>query len=285
MTGLLTDLFRPELGFLRYALLAGALAAPAVGVVGTMVVTRRISSLAGASAHAALGGVGLALFLQRVLLWNWCTPTLGAVVGALGAALLVGIVTLRAREREDTVIGAVWALGMSLGLLFLNYTPGYVDWQGYLFGNILLLSASDVGLVLALDAVVLIPAVLFYNSILAMSFDATFAELRGIRVELIYLALLAITAFTIVVLINVVGIILVIALLTLPAAAAGCLTRHLWSMMTVSALLALLAVAGGLLASYCYQLPSGPAIVILASAFYGIALIRHRWKRSRGASV
>ena len=59
------DLLRPELAFLRYALLIGILAGPALGVVGTMVVTRRISSLAGASAHAALGGMGLALYLQR----------------------------------------------------------------------------------------------------------------------------------------------------------------------------------------------------------------------------
>ena len=131
----------------------------------------------------------------------------------------------------ETLKNLVAAIIWQLYDLFLNYTPGYVDWQGYLFGNILLLSGSDVGLVVALDALVLIPTVLFYNHILAMSFDATFAELRGIRVELIYLALLAITAFAIVVLINVVGIILVIALLTLPAAAAGCLTRHLWSMM------------------------------------------------------
>ena len=116
------DLLRPELAFLRYALLIGILAGPALGVVGTMVVTRRISSLAGASAHAALG-----------------------------AAIAVGIINLTAKEREDTAIGVVWALGMSIGLLFLDRTPGYVDWQGYLFGNILLLNPSDLYMTLVLD--------------------------------------------------------------------------------------------------------------------------------------
>ena len=87
-----SDLFRPEMAFLRNALLVGALSSLALGVIGTLVVTRRISSIAGASAHAALGGVGVALFLQRVLMWHWCSPTLGAVVGAVASALLVGVV-------------------------------------------------------------------------------------------------------------------------------------------------------------------------------------------------
>ena len=100
----------PEWGFLRFAVLCGILLSPALGVVGTMVVTRRISSLAGASTHAALGGFGLALFLQRVCGAEWFTPTCGAVAGALGAALAVGLVTIYAKEREDTVIGAVWAM-------------------------------------------------------------------------------------------------------------------------------------------------------------------------------
>ena len=250
-------------------------------VIGTLVVTRRISSLAGASAHAALGGVGLALFLQRVCMISWCTPTVGAVAGALLAALVVGIVSLTAKEREDTVIAVVWALGMSIGLLFLERTPGYVDWQGYLFGNILLLSQNDIIMTLLLDAAVLIPVMLFYPAVLAMSFDPTFSELRGIRVPVIYLVLLALTACTIVLLLNVVGIILVIALLTLPAAAAGCFTRHLWSMMLLATGLSWLFVTGGLLGSFYYRLPSGPAIVVFAGIVYLAALGYSKWKGKR----
>ncbi len=281
MTDILRELFSPELLFLRYALLIGILASPVLGVVGTLVVTRRISSLAGASAHAALGGVGLALFLQRVCMFDWCTPTVGAVAGALLAAIVVGIVSLTAKEREDTVIAVVWALGMSIGLLFLERTPGYVDWQGYLFGNILLLSKSDIIMTIILDAAVLLPMILFYPAVLAMSFDSTFAELRGIRVSVIYLVLLALTACTIVLLLNVVGIILVIALLTLPAATAGCFTRHLWSMMVLGAVLSWLFVTGGLLSSFYYRLPSGPAIVVFAGTVYLAALGFSKWKGKR----
>lgn len=262
------DLCSPETVFLRYALIAGALASLPFGVVGTMVVTRRVTALAGAISHAVLGGVGGALYCSRVLGWTWLSPMLGAAIAAVGAALLVGLVSLYAREREDTIIGVVWALGMSVGLLFLARTPGYVDLQGYLFGNILLLSKPEIGWTAVLDAAVLIPAVLFYNQLLGMSFDPMFAELRGVRVKSMYLLLLVLIALTIVLMVNVVGIVLVIALLTLPAATAGCFTRHLWSMMAGSALWCLVLTAGGLAVSYSLDFPTGPVIVVLAAAAY-----------------
>ena len=269
-------LFAPEWSFLRFAMLVGICISPALGVVGTMVVTRRISSLAGASTHAALGGFGLALFLQRVCMLEWVTPTLGAVIGAVGAAVAVGLVSIFAKEREDTVIGAVWAVGMSIGLLFLDRTPGYVDWQGYLFGSILLLNANDLTMTLILDAVILIPAVIFFPALLAMSFDDTFARLRGIKVTVMYLGLLILTALTIVLLINLVGIMLVIALLTLPAAAAGCFTAHLRTTMMLSTVFNALFISCGLLLSSILALPSGPTIVVLAGIVYISSII---WKK------
>ena len=269
-------LFAPEWSFLRFAMLIGICIAPALGVVGTMVVTRRISSLAGASTHAALGGFGLALFLQRVCMLNWFTPTIGAVIGAVTAAVIVGIVNITAKEREDTVIGAVWAIGMSIGLLFLDRTPGYVDWQGYLFGSILLLTGKDLWMTLILDAVILIPTFIFFPALLAMSFDDTFAKLRGIKVSLLYIGLLILTALTIVLLINLVGIMLVIALLTLPAAAAACYTSHLRTNMILAGFFNALFITCGLLFSCLLDLPSGPTIVVLAGIIYTASII---WKK------
>lgn len=265
---LLQELMAPEMAFMRCALMVGLLGGVAMGVVGTMVVTRRITSIAGAIAHAVLGGIGAALYLQRVWHVTWAQPLLGAAAGAIAAALLIGLVSLYAREREDTVISAVWAFGMSVGLLFLDRTPGYVDFQGYLFGNILLLSAADVWWTIALDAVIVIPAVLFFNQLLAMSFDSTFAELRGVRVRAIYLALLIGTALTIVLMVYVVGIILLIALLSLPAATAGCFARRLSTMMLLAVLFCWLFVGTGLVASYAWKMPSGPVIVLFAISVY-----------------
>ena len=276
ITAFITELGKPELAFLRNAIWLGVLAGPVLGVIGSMVVTRRISGLAGASAHTALGGVGIALFLQRVAGLSWCSGHLGAVAGAVAAALLVGVVSIYAKEREDTIIAVVWALGMATGLLFLDRTPGYVDWQGYLFGNILLISRESLVMTAALDVLVLVPAVIFYNSVLAATFDPVFAQLRGLPVNLICLLLLFLTALTIVLLINIVGIILVIALLTLPAASAGCATRHLWSMMLGATLLSWLFIVGGLLLSFFADLPAGPVIVVAASAVYLLLLCAGR---------
>ena len=264
----LRDLMLPEMAFMRCALLVGLLGGVAMGVVGTMVVTRRITSIAGAIAHAVLGGIGAALYLQRVCGVAWAQPLVGAAAGAVVAALLIGLVSLYAREREDTVISAVWAFGMSVGLLFLARTPGYVDFQGYLFGNILLLSPSDIWWTAVLDVVIVAPVLLFFNQLLAMSFDSTFAELRGVRVKLIYLALLVGTALTIVLMVYVVGIILLIALLSLPAAAAGCFARRLRSMMVLAVLFCWLFVGSGLMASYAWKMPSGPVIVLIAISVY-----------------
>ena len=281
MNNICQIIFTPEWSFLRFALLTGILLSPAIGIVGTMVVIRRISSLAGASAHAALGGFALSLFLQRVCHVSWFTPTLGAVAGALTAAMIVGLVNIYAKEREDTVIGAVWAIGMSVGLLLLDHTPGYVDWQSYLFGNMLMLDQSSLYMTLALDALVIIPTVVFFPALQAVAFDDTFARLRGIKAGILYMVILGLTALTIVLLINLVGIMLVIALLTLPGATAGCHTGHLKSMMLLSTLLCALFTSAGLLLSCFLEVPSGPAVVILSGMAYTASMLckKHRIKQ------
>ncbi len=278
---LIRELMMPEMNFMRCALLVGLFGSLSMGVVGTMVVTRRITSIAGAISHAVLGGVGAALYFQRVYDVQWASPLIGAAFGAVASAILIGLVSLYAREREDTVIAVIWALGMSVGLLFLDKTPGYVDFQGYLFGNILLLGNREIWLTLGLDVIILIPTVLFFNNVLALSFDSTFAELRGVRVKLIYIALLVLTALTIVLMVYIVGIILVIALLTLPAATAGCFAKRLWSMMTLAVLLCWAFVSVGLVGSYYWRLPSGPVIVVIAVGVYLAALGVNAIRRKR----
>ena len=154
--------------------------------------------------------------------------------------------------------------------------------QGYLFGNILLLNQTDLYLTAALDVLVLVPAVLFFPALLAVSFDDTFARLRGVPAGMIYLGMLSLTALTIVLLINLVGIMLVIALLTLPAAAAGIYTAHLKSMMGLTALFSAVFITAGLLLSCFLELPSGPAVVVLASIVYALSMFWKKYHKKRG---
>ncbi|MCF7811272.1 metal ABC transporter permease [bacterium] len=272
MADFLTALFDPHVPFLRYSLLAGFLASFSFGVIGTYVVARRISYIAGAISHSVLGGIGAGLYLQSRFNCWWCDPIILAAVTALGAAIIISLVSMRAKQREDTIIGSIWAFGMAVGLLFIAKTPGYIDPMSYLFGNILLITRSDIWLILGLDLLVIGIGILFYNKFQAVSFDDEFALLRGIKVEYYYTLLLCLTALTVVLLIRVVGIVLVIALLTLPAATAGNFTKRLWQMMIISVIFCALFTSAGIVASYSLNTPSGPTIIVIAGLVYMVVI-------------
>jgi len=255
--------------FLQYAFLTGILASIACGIIGSYVVTRRITYIAGGIAHSVLGGMGAARYGQVVYGWDWLHPLYGAVGASLVAGLVIGLVSLKARQREDTVISAVWAIGMAVGILFIFKTPGYSEnLMSYLFGNILMVSAGDLWLIAGLDVLVVSVGVVFYRQLLAVCFDEEFARLRGINVEFFYLLLLCLTALTVVLLVTVVGIVMVIALLTLPAAIAAQFTRRLWHTMVFAALFTGLFTTAGLAVSYGPDLPAGATTIVLAGLVY-----------------
>lgn len=265
-----------EHSFLQYALLAGVLSSIPCGVVGSFVVIRRISYIAGGIAHSVLAGLGIVHYLNVVHGFTALSPMAGAVIAAMTAAGLIGWVSLNLRQREDTVIGAVWAMGMATGIIFISLTPGYsTDLMSYLFGNILMVTASDLWLIGVLDVIVLLVVILFHKQLLAVCFDAEFATLRGVHVNRFYFLLLGMTALTVVLLVSVVGIILVIALLTLPAAMANLFANRLRSMMAIASGLCLLLTTSGLALSYGPDLPSGAVTILLTGfAFILTAIIR-----------
>lgn len=268
MIEFLAALTDPNLPFVRYAVITGLLSAIPFGIIGTFVVVRRISYIAGAISHCILGGVGAGLYVQNAMGVTWFGPLHGAIIVALLAAVILSLVSLFAKQREDSVIGALWAAGMGIGLLFLAKTPGYVDPMSYLFGNILLITKSDIFFVLALDVLVVGVIAIFYNTFLAVCFDEEYAGLRGIHTHWFYLILLCLTALTIVLLVRVVGIVMVIALLTLPAAIAGNFANSVKQMMVLATLLCGIFILAGLSTSYSMDLPSGPVIIVIAAAVY-----------------
>lgn len=264
--------------FLQHALLAGILVSIPCGVVGSFVVIRRISYIAGGIAHSVLAGLGAVHYLQVVHGFTAISPMGGAVIAALFSALIIGWVSLRLKQREDTVIGAVWAMGMATGILFISLTPGYTtDLMSYLFGNILMVTSRDIGLIAALDIIVLVIVALFHKQLLAVCFDSEFAALRGVHVNRFYFLLLGMTALTVVLLVSVVGIILVIALLTLPAAMANLFARRLWQMMAIATLICAALTTAGLGLSYGPDLPAGAVTILLAGmSYFVIVLLRRR---------
>jgi zinc transport system permease protein len=270
--------------FLQFAVLAGLLASVACGVVGSFVVVRRTTYVAGAIAHCVLGGMGAARYLQRVHGIEWMTPLFGATVAAVVAALIIAAVTLSGRQREDTVLSAIWAIGMAVGISFITATPGYSeDLMSYLFGNILMVGSSDLGHMIALDAVVVVLMLLFYDKFLVISFQPELARLRGIRVGVYHTLLLVLISLTVVLLTQVVGLVMVIALLTLPAATALQFAGRLWSAMLGASALCFLFTLSGIVLSYGPELPTGATVIQVAGATYLLALIGKRlWRRVEG---
>ncbi len=263
--------------FMQNALIGGLLASIACGLIGSFVVVRRIGYLAGGIAHAVLGGMGIAYFLGR-------SPIAGAIVAALLMAVVIGLVSLHSRQQEDTLISALWAVGMATGILFIAKSPGYnVDLMSYLFGNILMIPREQLLLLAGLDLGIILLVALFYKQLVAVCFDEEFARLRGVSADVFYLLLLCLVALTVVILIQVVGLILVIALLTLPAAIAGQFLHSLPRIMALATLLGALLTTGGLAVSYAPDLPSGATTVLLAGATYllctVLAALRHRLRR------
>ncbi len=264
-------------GFLQSAVVAGLLASIGCGVMGTYVVVKRIAFLAGGIAHSVLGGMGAAVYYGF-------DPLAGALIAAIISALLIGSVRLQWQAQEDTLIGALWAIGMAVGILFIAKTPGYqTDLMSYLFGNILLVPEKSLWFMAALDALLLIIVGTYHRQFLAVVFDEEFARLRGIPVTFFYLLLLVMVAITVVLLIQVVGLILVLALLTLPAAIAGHYVHSLGRMMLLATLLGSAISLSGLALSYEPDLPAGPTIVLLAGAVYVISALATRAAARRKA--
>ena len=243
------------------------------GIIGSYVVVKRIVFISGSIAHSVLGGIGFAIWLSYVLEIPWLTPLLGAILAAILSALLIGWVHLSFKQRHDTLIASLWAIGMAAGIVFISKTPGYAaELSNYLLGNILWVSTSDLIQLAVLDLIVILLVVCLHKKFLAICFDEKQAALQGINVTPLYLLLLVLTSISIVLLIQIVGIVLVMAMLTIPAALANLFTKRLSHMMLLAIAFSSLFCVFGTAASYHLDWPTGATIALLAGAAYAIVL-------------
>ncbi len=259
--------------FVQHALLAALLVSIACGAIGALVVVNRLVFMAGGIAHTAYGGVGLAFYTGLPVL-----PITGGFTAL--AALLLGGLSRRRRERTDTLIGVLWAAGMAMGVILIDLSPGYgADLMSYLFGSILTVSTPVLWLMAIVDGLILALLTYYFRDILSLSFDPDFARSRGIPVDGLTLMLLVLVAETVVMLLQVVGLIMVMALLTIPPYLAERHTRSLAGMMVASSLWSLLFCVSGLWLAYQTNLSSGASIVATACAIYLLfAGIQNAWR-------
>lgn len=262
--------------FLTTALAASLVASIAGGMMGSYIVAKRIVFLSGSISHAVLGGMGVFLWLKRTYAFSWASPILGALIAAVLSAMLLSWIHSKYKEREDTLIAALWSTGMAIGVVFIALTPGYnVELTNFLFGNILWATPSDVLLLGVLDLFLLGGILLYHKRFLSVCFDEEQAMMQGIAVQPLYTLLLCMIAISVVLLIQVVGAILVIAILTIPAAIASMLSNRLSLIMLIASVIGCLFSAGGIIASFELNWPPGATISLIAALFYLFTLLSY----------
>ena len=255
--------------FLQNALFAAVLSSIVCGIIGVIIVEKKLVMMSGGIAHTSYGGVGLGYLLGF-------EPIIGAFLFSVCAAIGIGYIKRKGGARSDVIIGLLWSLGMALGILFIALMPGYPpDMSSYLFGNILSVTKVDIKLMIFMTVIVLLAITILYNNWKAYLFDEEFASILGMKTAFLDYLLLILIAASVVALIRVVGIILVLALLTAPAAVSGLLTSSFRRRMIYSVLLGCVFCVSGLWISYELNIASGAAIVILSVLCYLIVYTLH----------
>jgi len=256
--------------FMLYGFMAAVLVGIGCGLIGPLVVSNRQVFLAGGIAHAAYGGVGLAFF--------WSLPVMPVVlIYSVLVALVFSFFYLTQRKFIEPLVGMVWAGGMALGILLLDFSGGYqVDLFSYLFGSILTVSKIDLCFMLGVDVLVLTLFWWKYKELVVLSFDFEYAKSLGLPVNVLYTGLVVFLALVVVMLIQVVGLILVVALLSIPTYLARQWSKNLLTMCWWTGLLATTFSLGGLVLSFYLNLTASGAIIGLAVISFILAESK-RW--------
>ncbi|WP_232683585.1 metal ABC transporter permease [Leuconostoc mesenteroides] len=252
--------------FLQTALVTSILVGIMSGIIGSFIILRGMSLMGDAISHAVLPGVAVAYMLGINLL-------LGASAFGILAALLIGVVTMKSKLKNDTAIGIVFSAFFALGFILISLAESATNLYHILFGNVLAVSDSDLITTAIVLSIVLLFVVTFYKELLITSFDNTFAKAYGLKTQIMHYALMLVLTLVTVTALQTVGIILIVAMLITPAATAYLLTNRMSHMMIVAAIFSVISSIVGLYLSFTFNWASGPAIVLTAAIFFTLAFI------------
>lgn len=257
---MLSEIFSYQ--FMQNALVACLLASIVCGIIGVMVVEKKLIMMSSGIAHTAYGGVGLGYLCGF-------EPMIGAVLFSVGAAVGVGTIKRRGGVHTDIIIALLWSLGMALGTLFIGFMEGYPpDMNSYLFGNILTVRSSNIVMMAVLTCIVCVAVFVLFNDWKAFLFDEGFSQIIGMKTTLLEYLLLVLIALSVVALIKVAGIVLIIAMMTAPAASAALISDRLLRRMLIAVGIGFCNCFAGLLLSYFLNIASGATIVIFSTLVY-----------------
>jgi manganese/iron transport system permease protein len=253
-------------------LLRGFAAAIMIGVicavVGTFVVLKGLAFIGDALAHIAFTGIVVA-FLAGFSFY------IGALAAAIIAALGIGVVSQRTGVSTDTSIGIFFSGIFALGVVLMSvgiqtYT---IDLFSYLFGDILSVRREDLISILILGGIVLAVILVLYKELLFVSFDPIVAESAGLPARALQMLLLILLSVTVVVSVQAVGIVLVVAMIVTPSATAYLITDRFGLMMALGGVIGAISAIGGFYLSYYADVPSGGAIVLVATLLFAVTAV------------
>lgn len=262
------DLILGPLGydiFVR-SLLAVVMVGVACAVIGTYVVLKGLAFIGDAISHAAFPGVVIAYLLGGSYL-------IGAGIAAVSTALATRYITRRGHLRSDTSIGVLFAGMFALGIFLFSTIRGYVgDLFGFLVGNVLAISPTDLVALVILASGTLVVVAILWKELLYATFDPLGAAASGLKVELLEYLFLGLVALTIVISLQAVGIILVVAMLVTPPAAAQMLTVRFGRLIGLAVAISVASSVIGLYLSFWLDVASGATIVLTQTAAFLVAL-------------
>lgn len=263
-----------EYTFFIKAIIAAVLSGISSGIAGSWIVSKRKVFVTGGVSHSSFGGIGLGYLMGF-------SPVLGAIIFGVLSALGIEYMSQKTRIREDSAIGIFWSLGMALGIIFIFLAPGYApNLMSYLFGSILIVSTYDLIALAIANVVLILFFILFYRTILFVSYDPEYAATNNIPVRTFNYLLMAFTAVVLVLNIRIAGIILVISILTIPPTIVNLFSHNFKKVILLSTAISIIGSLSGLIISYYVGLPSGATIVLVMVVFFLFArmmkIINHK---------
>lgn len=252
--------------FMRHAIAIGIVVGILCPVVGSYLIVQRMALLGDVIAHCVLPGLSVSFFLGIDIL-------IGAFASGILGALLIAWIRSQSRVKVDAAMALTFSSFFALGVTLITVLRNKIDLDNFLFGDILGVTITDIWRTGVIAVVILLVIRLTYKELLFYTFDRTGAQAMGLPVNAIYLGFMVIITLTIIASMQAVGVILVISLLIGPALTAYLLTQKLHQMMLLGAVIGMLASVTGVYLSYYYNLPSGPAIVLVSSFLFLLALL------------
>ncbi|BAY26678.1 ABC-3 protein [Calothrix sp. NIES-2100] len=257
-----------QYGFMQRSLVIAILVGLLCAVVGSYLMVQRLALLGDAISHSVLPGLAIAFMVGGNIF-------VGAFIAGVLSTMAIAVIRTRSPIKEDAAMGIVFSAFFALGITLITVIQkdNKIDLNHFLFGNILGVTIDEVRDTAIIAAVVLIVVVLLYKELLFYTFDPLGAQAAGLPVNRLNFGLMLLIALTIVASMKAVGVILVLSLLITPGATAYLLVKRLNQVMILGAVIGVISSISGMYLSYFYNLPSGPAIVLVVSGLFVLALL------------